>query len=338
MEKNWLKQCLQWVFAAAAGFVIVNACCFLYERQSGWVDTDRGASKSVWRPGTVLVHGTEGYGISVVDENGYLNPAGKLADRYVLMMGASHTQGKEVSPRRRYSVLVNDWFSDGSGKLTAYNIASDGHFLPTQIQHFAAAMEAFPNAAAITIEIGSTDYSGQELHESRNQTVYDPEDSALRFASLDTAAGLKMRVKESLPLLNLYKRNLQTLREQTAEEADPESEERYDYATELDGALELIRSEFDGPIAFVYHPSTAIEQDGTLRLDYSRTWDTFCALCEKHQIDVIDTGPQFRKAYEDTRKLPYGFANTTPGEGHLNALGHEILAREIISYLEELRV
>ena len=36
-----------------------------------------------------------------MDENGFLNPEGTLADRYVLMMGASHTQGKEVSPEQR---------------------------------------------------------------------------------------------------------------------------------------------------------------------------------------------------------------------------------------------
>ena len=94
----------------------------------------------------MIVHGTEGCGISKVDENGFLNPDGTLAERYVLMMGASHTQGKEVSPEQRYSTLVNGYFSGDSGLLAAYNIASDGHFLPSQIQHFKAAVAAFPNA------------------------------------------------------------------------------------------------------------------------------------------------------------------------------------------------
>ena len=61
-------------------------------------------------------------------------------------------------------------------------------------------------------------------------------------------------------------------------------------------------------------------------------------MCEKHGIDVIDTGFRFQKLYETEGQLPYGFANTAPGEGHLNALGHRILAEEIIAYLEELRV
>ena len=242
MRKNGRKQVFQWTSALLAGFFVVNALCFGYERQPGWLDTPEGPAASVWRPGAVIVHGTEGYGISKVDENGFLNADGTLAERYVLMMGASHTQGKEVSPEQRYSALVNDYFSGDSGLLTAYNIASDGHFLPSQIHHFRAALEAFPNAGAVTIEIGSTDYSAQELRDARNQAVYAPGNGG--FNDLSPVSRLKLAAKEGLPLLTLLKKNVQTLRAQAAEGA----EDLYDYETELDAALALIRSEFDGPI------------------------------------------------------------------------------------------
>ena len=332
MEKNGRKQALQWALALLGGFLIVNALCFFYERQPGWMDTPDGPSSSVWRPGAVIVHGTEGWGISRVDHNGFLNPDGALAERYVLMMGASHTQGKEVSPERRYSVLVNDYFSEDTGLLAAYNIASDAHFLPSLIQHFAAAAAAFPDAGVITIEIGSTDFSARELHDAQNQAVFDPGSGS--FENLRIAGRGKLTVKESLPLLSLLKKNLQTLRAQAAEGA----ESQYDYETELDSALSMIRLEFDGPIAFVYHPTTEIQSDGTLKLGYSDTWEIFCRVCERNGIDVIDTGGRFQNLYDTERCLPYGFANTAPGSGHLNAQGHKILAEEIISYLEELRV
>lgn len=327
MGKNSRKQLLQWIFALVLGFLIANALCFFYERPVGWLDTPNGAATSVWRPGAVMVHGTEGYGIARVDRNGFLNPEGILADRYVLMMGASHTQGKEVCPAQRYSTLVSSYFSGESGTLAAYNIASDGHYLPSQIRYFKAALAAFPNAGAVTIEIGSTDAAPQELRDAQNQAVYAP------ISFTDSVSMLKGMVKESLPLLALLKTNFQTLRAQAAEE----TEGPYDYETELDAAMALIRSEFDGPIAFVYHPTTEIQPDGSLKLGYSDTWDVFCRVCEKNGIDVIDTGTRFARLYETERKLPYGFANTTPGSGHLNAAGHRILAEEIISYLEELR-
>ena len=326
MKKNRRKQGFQWGLALVMGFAIVNALCFFYERPAGWVDTPAGAAPAAWQPGALIVHGTEGYGVSKVDENGFLNPEGPLADRYVLMMGSSHTQGKEVYPAQRYSTLVSSYFSGESGPLTAYNIASDGHYLPSQIRHFRAAVAAFPNADAITMEIGSTDATTQELRDAQTQVDYVP-------VGFDSARRLKSAVKAGLPLVSLLKKNIQTLRAQAAEE----TEGAYDYETELDAALCLIRSEFDGPIAFVYHPSTEIRPDGSLELVYSDTWDIFCRMCEKNGIDVIDAGPRFARLYETERQLPYGFANTTPGSGHLNARGHEILAEEIISYLEELR-
>lgn len=326
MKKNRKKQIFQWALALLAGFAVVNALCFFYERQPGWLDTPNGAAPSVWRPEALILHGTEGYGVARVDRNGFLNPEGTLADRYVLMMGSSHTQGKEVRPAQRYSTLVNSYFSEEDGLLTVYNIASDGNFLPSQIRHFGAALAAFPNAGAITMEIGSTDVTPQELRDAQNQAAYAP-------VSFDSAGRLKGTVKESLPLLSLLKKNIQTLRAKAAEG----DEGPYDYETELDATLSLIRSEFDGPIAFVYHPTTEIQPDGSLKLGYSDTWDIFCRVCEKNGIDVIDTGPRFARLYETEGQLPYGFANTTPGSGHLNAQGHRILAEEIISYLEELR-
>ena len=148
---------------------------------------------------------------------------------------------------------------------------------------------------------------------------------------------LKLAAKEGLPLLSLVKKNLETLR--AGGVPDEGSASRWDgYEAEMDAALALIRSEFDGPIAFVYHPSVTLLPDGTMRLFYSDTWEIFCGLCEKNGIDVIDTGPRFLACYEGEHRLPYGFANTAPGSGHLNAVGHRIVAEEIISYLEELRV
>ena len=334
MKKHGRKQAFQWALALTMGFLIANGLCFFYKRPVGWFDTPNGAATSVWRPGAVMVHGTEGYSVTRVDDNGYINPPGTLADRYVLIMGASHTQGLEVRPRYRYAELVNRYFSDDTGTLAAYNIGCQGDFLPTQIKHFQAAVEAFPNADAVTIEITSTNYSALEIHQAMTQGHYNPGDSVEGFRAGGLAFKLKTMVKENLPLLALLKKNAQTLRAQAAED----SEERYDYETELDAALALIRSEFDGPIAFVYHPATEIQPDGSLELDYSDNWDIFCGVCEQNGIDVIDTGPRFARLYETEQKLPYGFANTTPGSGHLNAAGHRILAEEIISYLEENRV
>ena len=79
-----------------------------------------------------------------------------------------------------------------------------------------------------------------------------------------------------------------------------------------------------------------IKEDATISLVYSKTWDVFKEACLSNGIDVIDSGEDILKMYEEDQRVPYGFANTTMGTGHLNAIGHEMLADEIIEYLEKM--
>lgn len=109
-----------------------------------------------------------------------------------------------------------------------------------------------------------------------------------------------------------------------------------EYRTVITDGLSLIRSCFDGPIVFIYHPTTEIQADGTLKLIRSHTLEIFKEECEHMDIDFIDTGDAFLEHYNRYHELPYGFANTTPGNGHLNEVGHKIMADVIIDYLEEV--
>ena len=46
--------------------------------------------------------------------------------------------------------------------------------------------------------------------------------------------------------------------------------------------------------------------------------------------------PVFAQYYEEHKEIPYGFANTKPGNGHLNKLGHRLVAETLITYIEEV--
>lgn len=329
-----LAKCfVEWGIAIVITFLIINIICFGYERQPGWHDTPNGASLAVREPYSWMVHGTEGFSISKLDGNGYSNPILQLADDYVLMMGASNTQAKEISPNLKYTVLVNDALSDDS-KLHTYNIACDGNFLPDQIRHFKAAMEAFPHAKAVTIEIFETDYSPKEIEESLKQPDFDPMDSAVYFENMSIKEKVKNYTKSFLPMLSKIKNNIETVKKEKSSGTQTQIEIG-EYSRSINKALELIRSECDAPIVFIYHPGTIINTDGTLSLKYSQTWDVFKEACNNNNIDVIDSGNDFLKYYEEKGVLPYGFMNTSLGEGHLNSIGHKILADEIVEYLEE---
>ncbi len=340
--KNIIISGISWAIAAAVAFFAVNLLCCFYERPTAWYDTPNGPNPSGWRPGSVLVHGTEGYGVVRVDENGYLNPAGKLQDGYVLMMGSSHTQGKEVPAEKKYSARVNAYFAEDNDTLFAYNIASDGNFLPSLIRHFPAAVQAFPDAAVITVEVASVDFSEEELENALQQVSYVAENSVgSQYRNAGTGARIKNFIKESFPMLSLIKSKLKTAAAvqtkaagKTAEISDQQNEKQY--GDIYNQAMELIRSETDCPVIFIYHPSLKLNDDGSVNVQYSKNWALFQAACSDNNISVIDMGPIFERWYYEHRQLPYGFSNTTPGSGHLNHVGHQLIANTLIGCLEEV--
>lgn len=342
IERNsyMIKKIISVAAALLLSFLSVNGVLFLYERPVAWIYTPNGASRAVRKPYSILVHGTEGYSISRIDSNGYTNSDYPLREQYVLMMGASHSQGKEIAPQEKYSELVNAELTNGAEELAVYNISCDGHFLPSLINHFMSAVASYPNAKCITIEIGSTDYAVEEFEGALNQ----PQNVDLRsteqlFQQLSAPNKLKQFMKEGFPLIAMIKSQQEAAlaahraSQKTGGAAVIDDDE---YKTVVKRCLELIRSECDVPILFVYHPSTVIQPDGTLSIERSTTVDIFSELCYADGIDFIDIGDRFLAHYSEYYELPYGFSNTTPGNGHLNQVGHQIMAETILDYLTEV--
>ena len=333
-----MKKYIVSAIALLISFLFVNGVLFLYERPVAWIDTPNGASRAVRKPYSVLVHGTEGYSISRIDSNGYTNSDYPLREQYVLMMGASHSQGKEMSPNKKYSEFVNTKLTNGMEELAVYNISCDGHFLPSIIKHFKSAITSYPNAKCITIEIGSTDYAVEEFEGA----LIQPQNVDLRsteqiFQQLSAPNKLKKFMKEGFPLIAMIKSQ-----REAAYKASQKTGGRSividedEYKSVVKTCLELIRSECDVPILFVYHPSTVIQPDGTLSIERSATVGIFGELCDAVGIDFIDIGDRFLTHYSEYYELPYGFSNTTPGNGHLNQVGHQIMAEAILDYLTEV--
>lgn len=335
---NIKKITIQWTAAIVVGFFIVNLLCFVYERPTGWIETPNGPSPAGWNPNSILVHGTEGFGIVKVDEKGYLNPEGELQEKYVLCMGSSHTQGKEILSDKKYSSLINEYFSKGEGSLAAYNIGSDGNFLPALIKHFPAAIQAFPDASVVTVEISSVDFSAEELEDALQQVNYEEWSSVVnQKQNMGLIDNLKIVIKEELPLISLVKSKIETT--SVAEEAGISEKPDTERAAEaIKKAMKLIRSQYGGEIVFIYHSQTIVHQDGSIVCEYGELWDVFKKACKDNDITLLDMCPVYLEHYKNEKSLPYGFSNTKPGNGHLNELGHRLIAEELIEYIEGVMV
>lgn len=349
MKNRFIIKLFQWLAAIVISCVIVNAFSFLYYRLTGWIDREGGATLSIWDPYTYIINAIEGYGVYKVDSRGYVNEDKTLGDEYVLCVGASFTQGKEVTSGKRYTDILNDMLSDGDECLAVYNVSQDGYFFPDIISGFKAIVSEFPSSDTIIIETCSTSFSSEQLDNALIQRQYNPyENGDCIIDTLSTKQRIKIKVKEALPLLSIMKKQSQTRGMNNSSVNDvannavnnavsnvEKKEFNYDsYSAALDDCLKLIRSEYDGKLIIMYHNNQRIGSDGNMIPDDSQTKDIFSDLCERNGITFVDTTQAFLKAYQEDYSVGYGFNNTSIGIGHLNEAGHRIIADELYRVLK----
>ncbi len=350
--KKTIKTLLSWCLAAVISLLIANLISFFYRSGAGSIPRENAFSTSIRTPNSRMVRGSEGYGINHVDENGYLNDDTlPLKDNYILLMGSSHAEGLQVMQQDTMTSVLNRLIDPNA--RTVYNLGTAGYTLPLIIQGFQAGLEEFPHASAVMIEISQLTFSADELTQAMNQTKYDPASAGQALMqSLDTGWKTRNTILEYIPLISLLRQQFDSmnlsmkdafgirdlLASQKATTPDPNAQaaeaeaaekETAAFTSALNQAFALLRAEFDGSIILLYHSGVGAQADGSIVVTRDlRYYDVYRAACEQNGIVFVDTGDAFLRAYEQDYSVPYGFSNTTLMRGHLNRVGHRIVAEE----------
>lgn len=348
--KKRIMQVFSWILAIAIGFAIVNSIVFFYYNRPAWLMREEGATSGIYHPNQTIYYAYEGFGINTTDKNGYVNPQKPLAEQYILTLGASHTQGKEVMMEERYTSLLNEKIGNVE-ELTVYNMAVDGNYYPQIVQRFGAALEEFSDSEAVIIEIGDTDFSSEELQRSLQQIDYSVDTTGESLMkNLSLTEKVKVKLKESMPLsvLLAYKQlsgidmgiDGAFLYEEDSGviELPGTYEERDEAYSALDATMKLMRKLYSKPIIIMYHPEIRLCKDGSMEILYGGCAEQFEKLCKKNGIYYIDMGNDFLTAYEESNVIPYGFMNSAPASGHLNKDGHEIIADRLYQEVKKIGI
>lgn len=346
-NKIWKKQFIAWIGAIILSFLIVNGVVLFYYKRPAWISRDTGASIGVYYPERTIVYAYEGFGINETDKNGYVNPNVELASNYILVMGSSHTQGKEVMSEERYSNLINRKITD-ENKLYVYNIAVDGNYYPSIVKHFEAALQEFPDSEGVVIEIGATDYEIKELQDSLISVPFSKDTVASALVEKMTSIEkVKTMIKERMSLIVLlaYKQlanidlgieNSFWYRESTQEPEIQDAEYEKEETEILEQTLKKFRETYSKPIIIMYHPKVRLTKEGEMEIIRDSGVDVFKNICLKYKISFLDMGDVFLEKYNSSFIYPYGFTNTAPGTGHLNKEGHQMIAdtvyEELVKY------
>lgn len=337
----YIKQIFGWIAAAFIAAFICNLLCFAFYDPCQDITRSQGATTGFLLPESRGVYGLEGYCIANVDKYGYVNRDLPRSDEYYVVAGASHTEGLFIPARLRYSDLVNDSLFD-DGKLHVINIGKSGNFFSVVLQHLDGILGEFPDAKAIIIETDSLAYDSKALYDSQIQEGFDPSGTAAALTEhMPRTEKLKVYFKKGLPLLRLLHKQYYTYLESrkpagSSDILDPEfwkSEYDGDFETALSDLMAFIRSRTDKQVIILYHPAMSLCEDGSMKALTNNAEPYYEKVCREYDIDFIDMTDTFMRAYDEEHIIPYGFNNTTPGDGHINADAHRMMAEELIKVI-----
>ncbi len=349
MTKTW-KTILSWCLALIIAVSFANLVSFFYRSGSGSIPRSNAFSGNIRTPNSRLVRGMEGYGINYADENGYVNDdSTPLSENYVLFMGSSHLEGLQVMQSQNMVTVLNGLF--GGDTRTVYNMGTAGYSLPLIIEGFQAGIEEFPDSSAVIIELSDMSYTSEQIINALDQTKFDPASTGV---ALVQSQSLLRRVRNNLlsvfPIISLLRQQLESAsydfngafgfqavvsnQDKANQDTRDASLQTDEFVSALDRAFALIRSEYDKPVIILYHPGVSLLSNGTLRIDREvQYYNEYLSASERYGFVFVDIGDAFSEAYEADYSLPYGFQNTTLGRGHLNALGHRIVAEQLYQAL-----
>ncbi|MCR5591633.1 MAG: hypothetical protein K6F73_08870 [Lachnospiraceae bacterium] len=327
-----------WIAALFIAAFICNLSCFAFYYPCHELPRTQGSTTGFLLPGSRGVYGLEGYCAATIDQYGYVNRNLERSDEYYVVAGASHTEGLFIPERLRYSDLLNDMLYD-DGKLHVINIGRSGNYFSVVLQHLDGILGEFPDAKGIIIETDSLAYDTKALYDSMAQAGYDPDETADSIvSSLSTRDKLVIKAKQSLPLLRLLRKQYYTYEDSKKSAGDGTDildpdfwQSEYDGGFEdaLCALMEFIRSKTDKQVIILYHPAVKLEADGTMTAMSNGAEEYYRRVCSDYNIDFVDMTGRFMQAYEEEHIIPYGFSNTTMGDGHVNRKAHEMMAEEL---------
>ena len=330
------KRFFRWLGkAAAAGllaFLLLCLFCFFYSNIPVHSTNPTGATEYRWEAGRFYSRMTEGFALGKTNNDGFNNlrdyTPGETID--VLLMGSSHMEAYNVSQDKSTAAVLNRLFD---GERYVYSIGTAGHTLPYCVKHLGAALDVYAPGQYVLLETVSLNLTPADMEAAVDGTLAD----------IPSHTGGLVGLLQRVPLLRLlytkYFKNVLTFGGDPEEAPAPVTKAPGDYDAALAAFIGQIGRESAAhhvQAVIVFNPAVGIADDGGL---YTVTdpaqLAAFQALCAENSVRFLDLTDVYMRAYSEQHLLPSGFSNTAPARGHLNPVGHRLIAETVYAAIRE---
>lgn len=340
MKKNFLFF-IKVVIAGSLAVAIISVISIFYNYTGVHIDNKVGTTDYTWESGQIRTNMTEGFAWIRLDDYGFNNTSENAEKAMsegvdILLMGSSHMEAMQVSENENLGALLNKKLED----TNTYNIGMSGHDVYRVMANVDTAVTVYQPKEFLIMEIDEIALDMEEM-----MAVLDG--TAKKIPSYDSGIVYQM---QKIPAIKWIYKSLDEWMSQSkstagnvlkvfaAEEAGLEAKA---YRKVLEQFLELCKQACEKtgctPIIF-YHQQGEILANGEVIFPIDEAdLQLFADICEEKGIIFVNMIPAFVRLYEETKKLPHGFANTYVGSGHVNAHGHDVFAEELVKVILEQR-
>lgn len=330
------KRFFQWlgkaVIAGCLAFLLLCLFCFFYSNVPVHYTNPTGATEYRWQASRFYSRCTEGFALGRTNNDGFNNlldyTPGEQID--ILLMGSSHMEGFNVAQDQSTAAVLNRLFD---GEKYVYNIGTAGHTLPYCVKHLSSALDTYAPGQYVLLETVSLDLLPADMSAAVDGTLAD----------IPSYTGGLIGLLQKVPLLRLfyskYFKNVLAFGDTVKEPAAVPTETPADYETALADFIGKISRESAAhgvQAVIVFNPAVGIADDGSL---YTATdpaeLAAFRRLCGENGIRFLDLTEVYMRCYHEQHLLPSGFSNTAPARGHLNRIGHRLIAETLYAAISE---
>ena len=334
-----LKYFIKLAISGILALIILSVFCLIYFNPPMPTAQSEEYSNTKYIENRFWISLREGFGFGRTNELGYNDtPIRDESAMRIAFIGSSHTVGLQMNQKDIYPVVIEELlFADdiAENDFECISVASAGQFLNTSISNLEPLAKSFDNLAYVVLETPELSYSEEEFEKMLLGEYHAaPEDD-----------GFIYRAAQRIPYLRLIANQYQSMREQqiansiarstTPSEPDYEAYERGFSAVAK--KLGSIADEYGFTLIFLHHSIPTPDADHTFHSGHnSKNLEILQRCCSENGIILLDMCREFSDFHNSTSISPYGFANTCPGLGHLNANGHSIIAQKIYETVSQL--
>lgn len=333
-----IKGLMKIITAALLACIIISVFLCFYSISPIHIDNPERNTDYIWIPDSYWVTMDEGMAWGKFDSNGF-NNLSVIENPDIIIVGSSHMEAKNVKQDENTGFKLNEMLD---GEYTVYNMGISGHHLYKACQYIPASLERFeitPNI--VIVETDTVELSQDRVESVINGTVeYTPSYSTGLIGFLQKIPVLRVlhhQVEDGLLDLFMQKSdtavNMNGNIETNNNIAGIINKEPYEMLFEY---LSEIEQNYNTQIIMFYHPMEQLEEDGTISFKNSEHLAVFSKEAMESGIDFIDMTTDFETMFYEEHQVPHGFVTGKTAFGHLNAHGHNAIAKALYDVIVQM--